>query len=683
MKYMNFKNLPTLWKIMILIPLLAVVLSVIMFISYKESERQLNSMISKQMNESLAKTIEQMDKSLTVHERNLTGVKAAAEAQRTPLSRTEYKRYFENLLPLNQQTFGIGIWYEPYAYSKKEKFAGPYVYKDGDQLVYTRDYEEPSYDYFSQDWYKEAIKTDDIIWSAPYYDDNLKQTFITTALSFKNADGKNTGVITSDYVLDSVQQLVSGIKVQKTGYAVLLDENGTYLSNPDKDKRLEQSISSDLLTAEQWKETAQKKQGMIVSTSAGKKYELYYNTLPKTNWKLVLVAPDEELYESLSQLVQQLILLSLGAIIIMILIIVFLGRRVSKEAKVINGYLKHLSTGDLTHRAAADTNDEFGQMAAYYNQSAAALQTMMSDVAGGAETVASTAEELSASAEEIHSAVHETANTMQEVANDAGSQTNLALEMSSTSDTLLDEISTISEAVQEVSKKSAHSTALANKGSETVKEVIQDITHLHEKMTETAEKIELLEQKSADINKMASLISSISEQTNLLALNAAIEAARAGESGKGFAVVAEEVRKLAEETKNASTDITATIQSIQDEISHSVESMKASQQAAHTGIAKVKQTGESFSSIHQSIRDVTSNIQLVTDDVQKATQNTKQMRDIAKQVQDYSVNTNEHINNSSALTEEQSSITAEIAKASEDLAVMAQDLQEKISQFKV
>ncbi len=668
---------------MILIPLLAVVLSVIMLISYKESERQLNSMISKQMNESLAKTIEQMDKSLTVHERNLTGVKAAAEAQRTPLSRTEYKRYFENLLPLNQQTFGIGIWYEPYAYSKKEKFAGPYVYKDGDQLVYTRDYEEPSYDYFSQDWYKEAIKTDDIIWSAPYYDDNLKQTFITTALSFKNADGKNTGVITSDYVLDSVQQLVSGIKVQKTGYAVLLDENGTYLSNPDKDKRLEQSISSDLLTAEQWKETAQKKQGMIVSTSAGKKYELYYNTLPKTNWKLVLVAPDEELYESLSQLVQRLILLSLGAIIIMILIIVFLGRRVSKEAKMINGYLKHLSTGDLTHRAAADTNDEFGQMAAYYNQSAAALQTMMSDVAGGAETVASTAEELSASAEEIHSAVHETANTMQEVANDAGSQTNLALEMSSTSDTLLDEISTISEAVQEVSKKSAHSTALANKGSETVKEVIQDITHLHEKMTETAEKIELLEQKSADINKMASLISIISEQTNLLALNAAIEAARAGESGKGFAVVAEEVRKLAEETKNASTDITATIQSIQDEISHSVESMKASQQAAHTGIAKVKQTGESFSSIHQSIRDVTSNIQLVTDDVQKATQNTKQMRDIAKQVQDYSVNTNEHINNSSALTEEQSSITAEIAKASEDLAVMAQDLQEKISQFKV
>ncbi|WP_375335846.1 methyl-accepting chemotaxis protein [Bacillus sp. WMMC1349] len=272
---------------------------------------------------------------------------------------------------------------------------------------------------------------------------------------------------------------------------------------------------------------------------------------------------------------------------------------------------------------------------------------------------------------------------MQEVANDAGSQRSLSLEMSTTSETLLNEMSKMSDAIIQVSKKAAHSTELANEGSATVKEVVQDISNLHTKITETAEKIQLLEQKSADINQMASLISSISEQTNLLALNAAIEAARAGESGKGFAVVAEEVRKLAEETKMASTEITTTIQSIKDEISDSVDSMKESQQAAHTGIAKVRQTGESFTSIYQSIHDVTANIQNVTNDIQKVSLNTKQMRDIAQQVEDFSTKTSERINHSSALSEEQSSITTEIAKASEDLAYMAQNLQEKITQFNV
>ncbi|MDA1476452.1 methyl-accepting chemotaxis protein [Bacillus sp. CLL-3-40] len=683
MKILAFKNWPILLKIMILIPIITVLLSVMMVINYKNSADQLNTMITKQMDETLSKTIEQIDTSLTTHERNLTAVKALTEAKQTPLSRKEYSQFFQNILPANKQTYGIGIWYEPYMHSKKEKFVAPYVYKDGDQLVYTRDYEKASYNYLNQDWYKNSINTDQTVWSAPYYDETLKQTFITTSLSFKDHKGNASGVVTSDFVLESIQELVSDIKVQKTGYAVLVNENGTYLSNPDKEKRLKETISSDLVTSEQWENMKNGQQHKVQTSIDGKTYELYYDKLPKTNWKVVLIAPYDELYSSLSTLIKQLIMLSLVTIIVMIAVIFLLGRKVSKDTKVINGYLKHLSTGDLTHRAEVNSKDEFGQMAEFYNQSASALQTMMTDVSSSSETVASTAEELSASSEEISSAIHETANAMQEVANDAGSQRSLSLEMSKTSETLLSEMSKMSEAIVQVSKKAAHSTELANEGSATVQEVIQDISNLHTKITETAEKIQLLEQKSADINQMASLISSISEQTNLLALNAAIEAARAGESGKGFAVVAEEVRKLAEETKMASTEITTTIESIKDEISHSVESMKDSQQAAHTGIAKVRQTGESFTSIYQSIHDVTANIQNVTNDIQKVSHNTKQMRDIAQQVQDFSVKTSERINHSSALSEEQSSITAEIAKASEDLAYMAQNLQEKITQFNV
>ena len=107
-----------------------------------------------------------------------------------------------------------------------------------------------------------------------------------------------------------------------------------------------------------------------------------------------------------------------------------------------------------------------------------------------------------------------------------------------------------------------------------VEEILAMIDELNKVVEESSERIKALVDLSGQIEKFASVISSISKKTNILSLNASIEAARAGDQGRGFAVVASEVRNLASQSAKSSKEITDTILKVQSSVAETVESMQ-------------------------------------------------------------------------------------------------------------
>jgi methyl-accepting chemotaxis protein len=123
-----------------------------------------------------------------------------------------------------------------FAYNADQKYFGPYVYKEGEALVYTEDYEDPSYDYPNTDWYLAGLNASNGVgWTDPFYDEASDVTMFTAAVPII-VNNKAIGVASADYDLTTIQTMVANIKVAETGYAFLITSDGGK-SHEDEYKR--------------------------------------------------------------------------------------------------------------------------------------------------------------------------------------------------------------------------------------------------------------------------------------------------------------------------------------------------------------------------------------------------------------------------------------------------------------
>ncbi|AWZ49343.1 chemotaxis protein [Clostridiaceae bacterium 14S0207] len=598
----------------------------------------------------------------------------------------EYGKLIKGNLELNKNAFGMGIWFEKNKYKANIEQFAPYAYRKGEGVnVENGEIKYPNY--AKDDWYEKGknTKRGEVWWSDAYLDPITNINMVTISSPFYNDSGEFNGVVTGDLDINNIIKMVKNIKVGKLGRAFLLSQKGEYISDEDSSKIMRVNIKSDTnkgLAAISHK-ILQEKQGELNFNDINGKSKVVFKEIPETRWKIGIILPLSEVNAPLTKLINTIAIIAIISLVVTSIFILMGIKYLINQILKVNDLSKSMSQGDFTKNLKVDSQDELGQMVTNLNTMANKLRIMFLKVNTNVEQVVSSSQELSAIAEENLSMVEQNSNSIQELAEGSEKIEELTKESLDIVNEINKGVEQITNNIQEVVNASEETSQIADQGKDAIKNAVEQMDKIESCVSDSADVINILGTKSHKIGDIVSLIESVSEQTNLLALNAAIEAARAGEHGKGFAVVADEVRKLAEETKNATCDISVIIKEIQSEVKKAVVSMNEGKKQVQNGNFIVHDAGEAFANIFMSIENVSDQVHQVSAVIEELYAGMGNMVASIENMANISVVSTQSTETIAASSQEQKASMDEVAESAQLLSNIAMDLQEDFSKFKV
>jgi methyl-accepting chemotaxis protein len=520
-----------------------------------------------------------------------------------------------------------------------------------------------------RDWYSENINKEGSNVTSAYMTITTNAAVVSVVAAVTSDNGKRVGVAAVDLGLKSLTDLVGNIKIGQTGYAMLVQGDGTILANPKNPDMNFKKMTEVDIDAFAVLDKMDKKFAEL--TWNGVTYMTYVHTSSDLGWKLMGIIEKDEVMQASKNMIMTLVGIGFAVFVVFLVLAFVLANAIIRPIQSVSNMVKDIAEGDgdLTVRLTVTNQDEVGELAEWFNLFVEKLQTMMKDITSGINTLSSSSTELSTISDQMSQGASQTSEKANTVAVATEEMTSNMTSISAAMEQSSTNTNTVATAVEEMNSTINEIARNTENAREISGEAVSKVDDSTKKMNELGE-------AAKSIGQVVETITDISEQVNLLSLNATIEAARAGEAGKGFAVVAGEIKELAKQTSEASMDIKTKIEHIQRSSSSTLVGISEISDVINNVNDIVTTIASAVEEQSAATREIAENVNQTSSGIQEVNQSVSQSSVVADEIsKDIS-----DVNQSATDMAERSD---QVKLSAEDLSKLAEGLNQMVGRFKV
>lgn len=531
-----------------------------------------------------------------------------------------------------------------------------YIGLENKDIYISFDWNPPAdFDVTTRPWYVATKSKNKAVIVDPYVDANNHYLSTVTAPIY-DRNKEFLGVLGIDISLELFIDRSKEIEVNG-GYVYFLDDNRKILGHPKEKVVGKELIKVAPSLSPFIDDIYNKDKGVVEYEYNGVNKIMYFNTVKRTGWKVMVAVDKKMAFKSLAEQAQKQIILNIIAIVLSLIVInillYFSFRPLNQLSEMVEDLAK--GEGDLTKRLQLKGKDEISKISRNVNLFIEKIQTLLIRAKDSSTNNASVATELSATSSEVGKRVE--------------NEVKLIDDTVSTGANIVNGITASVDSARSNSQELSQTTDNLNTIRAEIHKLSENLTETAQREVELAKMLEKTNKSTSEVQNVLKVISDIAEQTNLLALNAAIEAARAGDQGRGFAVVASEVRELAERTQESLTGIHSTIDAVVQSVSEiSAEINKGSEQM------------EDVSKMAEGLEDtVVANTEVIQSSIEASLKNVEEYESMAESVKQIMMQMNEV----KKIADTNAASVDELDRASDNLSKMTAELDTELGRFSV